>query len=332
MPWAPGLRLPVSGNRPAWLWPATGRMVSIGGLPRAQSAYEFVRVGGGWAVLASGAATPVCVGCGPRPFPVYFLADHAGSATLVGMADRVAPAAESGAVWLTSYPASAGPFDADPAPAIGFAQEVSARGKSLGPRIRLPTGYVIDQGTVRGLLLVPTVPGSDALALVYRLWNPATGQVSQRFGDLVAASASRIAWTSGCELRCVVQVLDLATGRKARIVLPAGSSATRGSFSPDGRMLALELSLSFGDGGDGGAIAMQLAVASVPGGRLAVVPETWASSDALTGFGWPAAGDNLVTKLSFVTKVQVASWYPGGSELAVVDITQRQRPDDLVVG
>jgi hypothetical protein len=33
-PWTPGLRLPVGGNRPAWLWPATGRMAFIRGLPR----------------------------------------------------------------------------------------------------------------------------------------------------------------------------------------------------------------------------------------------------------------------------------------------------------
>jgi hypothetical protein len=332
VPWAPGLRLPLTGDRPAWLWPASGRTALIGGLPRAQSAYAFDRVRGGWAVLAVGAATPACVGCGQRPFPVYFLADHAGSATLMGTANAVAPAAESGMVWLTRYPASAGPFDADPAPAIGFAQEVSATGTPFGPPIRLPAGYVIDQGTERGLLLVPTVPRGGALGLVYKLWNPATGQVSRRFGDVVAASASQIAWTSGCELRCVVQVLDLATGRKTRIVLPAGSSATTGSFSPDGRLLALELSLSFGDGGDGGAIAMQLVVAALPGGRLTVVPETWASSDAMTGFGWPAADDSLVAELGFVTKVQVASWYPGGSKLAVVDVRQRQRPNDLVIG
>jgi hypothetical protein len=329
VPWAPDLRLPVGGNRPAWLWPATGRMALIGGLPRAQPAYVFVRVRGGWALLATGAA-PGCIGCAPRPSPVYFLADHAGSATFVGTADRVAPAAEPGAVWLTSYPASAGPFDADPAPAIGFAQEVSATGKPLGQRISLPAGYVIDQGTNRGLLLAPTSPRSGASALAYKLWNPATSQVSGRFGGVIAASPSRIAWTSGCAPRCVVQVLDLATGRMTRIVLPPGSSAARGSFSPDGRLLALEL--SFSDGGDGGAIAMQLEVTPVPGGRLTVVPGTWASSDALSGFGWPAAGDSLVTELSFVTKVQVASWYPGVSELAVVDVSQPQRPNDLVVG
>lgn len=329
-PWAPGLRLPVGGNKPAWLWPATGRMAFIGGLPRLQSqpGYVFARVTGGWAIEPEGAGIPGCTTCAGRPSPVYFLADHAGSATLVGVADWVAPAAESGAVWLVNYPASAGPFDSDPAPAVGFAQEVSAAGKPVGRQISLPAGYVIDQATDRGLLLVPTVPpGGKPL---YKLWNPVNGQVSRRFSAVIAASPSRIAWSSKCAPRCVVKVLDLATGRETRIVLPRGSSAVRGSFSPDGKLLAL--ALSFSDGGDGGGIAMQLEVASMPGGHLSVVPQTWASSDALTGFGWPAADDSLVTELSFVTKVQVASWYPGATELAVVDVRQRQRPNDLVVG
>jgi hypothetical protein len=329
VPWAAGLRLPVSGHRPAWLWPATGRMAPIGGLPLAKSGYVFTRVTGGWAVQPGAATGPRCAGCGTRPWPVYFLADRARSATLVGAADRVAPAAESGAVWLTSHPVGPGPFGADPGGAVGFAREVSAIGKPLGPRLALPAGFVIDEGTNRGLLLVPAPPAHTATP-VYELWNPVTSRVVRRFGAVLAASASRIAWTSGCAAQCLVQVLDLATGRMTRIALPAGSSAARGAFSPDGRLLALEL--SFGNGGDGGAVATQLEVAWVPGGRLTVVPGTWASSDALTGFGWPAADDSLVAELSFVTRVQVASWYPRGGQLAVADVRQEQRPNELVVG
>jgi hypothetical protein len=303
-------------------------MAAIGGLPWAPSDYVFTRVRGGWAVQQGAGATSGCAVCAARPSPVYFLADRASAATLAGVADQLAPAAESRAVWLTSYPASAGPFDADPGPAIGFAQEVSATGKPLGPRLTLPAGFVIDQATDRGLLLAQAVP--LGAAPVYKLWDPATTRMIRRFGAVLAASAGRIAWTSGCAGRCLVHVLDLATGRTTQIALPAGSSAARGAFSPDGRLLALEL--SFGNGGDGGAVATQLEVASVPGGRLTVVPGTWASSDALTGFGWPAADDTLVAELSFVTKVQVASWYPGGGQLAVADIRLAQRPNELIVG
>jgi hypothetical protein len=126
-----------------------------------------------------------------------------------------------------------------------------------------------------------------------------------------------------------VRVLDLSTGKTTRIAL-LGGSAARGAFSPDGRLLALAVSI--GNGGDGGATAMQLQVASVPGGHLSAVPGTWASSDALSGFGWPAGDDSLVAELSFMTKVQVASWRPGASRLAVAVVRLRQRPNELVVG
>ncbi len=281
----------------------------------------FTRVGGGWAVQPSAAAGPWCTGCAARPLPVWFLADRAGSARIVGLADRVAPAAEPGAVWLTSYLA-------DTAGETGFAQEVSAAGKPLGPRLRLPTGYVIDVATDRGLLLTRAQGGAPA----YELWNPSGRHVTKTFRSVIAASADKVAWTPRCTAQCLVRVLDLSTGKTTRIAL-LGGSAARGAFSPDGRLLALAVSIgNGGDGGDGGTTAMQLQVASVPGGRLRAVPGTWASSDALSGFGWPAGDDSLVAELSFMTKVQVASWRPGSSRLAVAVVRLRQDPNDLVVG
>jgi hypothetical protein len=311
----------MGGSRPAWLYPATGRMRRIGGLPPARSDYVFTRVMGGWAVQPGAGAGPWCAGCAVRPLPVYFLADRASSARLVGLANRVAPAAEPGAVWLTSYPA--GPHGTGGA--AGFAQEFSGAGEPLGPRLPLPAGYVIDAATDRGLLLTGARRGAPA----YDLWNPSSRQVTRTFRSVIAASADKIAWTPRCVARCLVRVLDLSTGRTTRIAL-VGGSAARGAFSPDGRLLALAVSI--GNGGDGGSTAMQLQVASVPGGRLTAVPGTWASSDALSGFGWPAGDDSLVAELSFMTKVQVASWRPGSSRLAVTVIRPRQRPNDLVVG
>ncbi len=323
-PWSAGLRLPVGGARPAWLYPATGRMSPIGGLPPERSDYVFTRVAGGWAVQPGTGASPRCAGCAARPLPVYFLGDRASSARIVGLANRVAPAARPGAVWLTSYPASSH----GTAVATGFAQEFSAAGNPLGPRLRLPAGYVIDAATDRGLLLTQVIPSGAAPA--YELWDPATGQVTRKFSAVIAASADHIAWAPRCVSRCLVRVLDLATGRTTQVTLPGGGSAARGAFSPDGHLLALAVSI--GNGGDGGSTAIQLEVASVPGGRLAVVPGTWASSDALSGFGWPAGDDSLVAELSFMTKVQVASWQPGSSQLAVAVVGPRQKPNDLVVG
>ena len=330
--WAASLRLPVTGPQPSWLWPATGRTEAITGLPRASTGYLFTRVRGGWAVQQASAAVAGCADCAGRPMPVYFLADRAQSATPVGIASRVAPADAAGAMWLTSYP-----VHADLSSAVGVAQEVTASGPPTGPRLRLPAGYAIDAATDRGLLLVPAVQRATP---TYKLWNPTLGQVSQSFSGVIAASANEIAWAPPCLTRCVVRVLHLAPGasaasqrarpRDTEIRLPGASSAANGAFSPDGKLLALEL--NFGNGGDGGAMAVQLWVASVASDRLTVVPGSWASSDALAGFGWPSDDDSLVAELSFMTKVQVASWHLGAARLAVAVIRPGQSPDELIVG
>jgi hypothetical protein len=63
-----------------------------------------------------------------------------------------------------------------------------------------------------------------------------------------------------------------------------------------------------------------------------VVPGTWASSDALIGFGWPAASDSLIAELSFTTKVQLALWRPGSARLTVAVIKPGRNSASLVVG
>jgi len=240
--------------------------------------------------------------------------------TRVGTANQVTPAAAAGAVWLTSYPPTA-----DAATAARTAREVSADGRPLGAPVRLPPGYVIYQATDRGLLLAPISQQSGGT--VYKLWNPADPRAGRTFDDLVAAGPADIAWTSPCAATCQVQVLDLATGRRTVVELPAGSSAGGGAFSPGGDLLALLLS----SGGDGGQ-AVRLEVASVTSGRLTAVPGTSVSSDALVDFGWPTSGDSLVAEFIFATKVQVASWHPGAARLAVTAIQPGQDQASLVVG
>jgi hypothetical protein len=323
LPWDTSVRLPVAGPRPVWLWPATGRTKPIGGLPPDSSGYQFTGVAGGWAVQASsGPAQPGCSGCAGPPRPVYFLGEHVQSVTQVGLADAVAPGA-AGAVWLTSYPP-----DADASTAAGTAREVSVTGKPLGPQLTLPPGYLIDQATDRGLLLAPVTqrPGPPA----YTLWDTAGAQPGRTFAGVIATSAGEIAWAPACDPLCRVQVLDLATGRRITVALPGASSAANAAFSPDGDFLALEV--SFYNGGDDGALATQLDVASVASGRLTVVPGTWASSDALVSFGWPVSGDSLIAELSFTTKVQVTSWRPGATRLAVAGIRPGPDSASLIVG
>jgi hypothetical protein len=212
--------------------------------------------------------------------------------------------------------------------AAAQAREVSITGAPLGPQLRLPAGYAIEQGTSRGLLLAPVAPQPGTTT--DRLWDPGGPQPGRAFDGVIAASASEIAWAPECDPSCRVQVLNLATGRRTTVGLPDASSAANGAFSPDGDFLAIEV--SFYNGGDDGALATMLDVASMASGRLTVVPGTFASSDALAGFGWPAAGDSLVAELTFTTKVQVASWNPGATRLAVAAIRPGQDSDSLIVG
>jgi hypothetical protein len=160
----------------------------------------------------------------PRPETSPPLADRGRSVTRVGLADAVAPGT-AGALWLTTYPS-----DADPGTAAGMAREVSIAGRQLGPQLRLPAGYLIEQGTDRGLLLAPVAlrPGTMA----DKLWDPAGPQSSRTFEGVIAASTTQIAWAPPCVARCRVQVLNLATGRKVSVELPEASSAANAAFSP----------------------------------------------------------------------------------------------------
>jgi hypothetical protein len=323
LPWAGGLRLPAAGARPAWFSPATGRSEPIGGLPADSSGYQFIRIGGGWAVQANSAGKTEHDDYAVPPLPVWFLADGARSVTRVGTANQVAPAATAGALWLTSYPLGAGPGTT-----AGTAREVSLAGAPLGAPVTLPPGYVIDQGTDRGLLLAPASQHGGTTA--DKLWDAAAPRRSRAFDGVIAATPTEVAWAPACASLCRVQVLDLATGRQTAVGLPKGSSAAGGAFSPSGGFLALQLSLD-STGGDG-ALAMQLEVASVTSGRLTAVPETFVSSDALVGFGWPAGSDSLVAEFIFTTKAQLASWNPGASRLAVTVIRPGPGQASLVVG
>jgi len=320
--WPGGLRLPASGQRPAWFWPATGRVAPIAGLPRQPSGYQFIRAAGGWAVQVRPAAQAGCGLCAGPPRAVYFLADHAQAVTRVGLADAVAPGT-AGALWLTSYPP-----DAEPRTAAGIAQEVSIAGRPLGPALRLPAGYLIEQGTVHGLLLAPVA--QDSGTMPDTLWDPASPQPSRGLAAVLAASATQIAWAPPCAARCGVQVLSLATGRQVSVELPGASSAAGAAFSPDGSFLAVQVNV--GDDSDDGELAVRLELVSTASGRLTTVPQTWVSSNALIGFGWPASSQSLVAELSFTTKVQLASWHPGASRLAITTLGPQHSLASLVIG
>ena len=147
---------------------------------------------------------------------------------------------------------------------------------------------------------------------------------------MIAASATRVAWVPRCVTRCRLQVLNLATGRPETVGLPAASSVANAAFSPDGSLLAVEL--SFSNNSADGAQPVQLELVSMATGRLTAVPQTWVSSSALIGFGWPAGRDSLVAELGFTTKVQLASWRPGAGRLAIAPLRPQHSPASLVLG
>jgi hypothetical protein len=331
LPWDDSLRLPVTGTRPAWFSPATGGYELIGGLPAGSSGYQFTRVRGGWAVQAGptgraqagGDRNPACGDCSGPPRPVWSLADGARSAIRVGTATQVAPAATARALWLTSYPVNAALGST-----VGTAREVSLAGVPLGAPVRLPAGWVIRQGTGRGLLLAPVTPQPGTT--VYKLWDAAAPAASRTFDGVIAATATEIAWAANCARRCRVQVLSLATGRQATVSLPAATTAS-GAFSPSGDFLALQVSPT-GVIGDDGALGTRLEVASVTTGQLTAVPGSSVSNDALVGFGWPASSDSLVAEFAFATKTQLASWQPGGARPAVAVIRPGRSQALFIVG
>jgi hypothetical protein len=328
--WDASLRLPLAGSQPAWFYPASGRREPIGGLPASQIGYEFSRAVGGWAVRASPPAGTDgqlgCPACASPPLPVWFLADGASRAIPAGRANLVAPGARRGTLWLTSYPP-------DAAAAPGTAQLTAADGRVLGPPVRLPDGYVIEAGTVRGLLLAPLTDAPLASTGSPRkdlLWDPATHRVIRRLPGLIAASANRVAWQEPCPGGCRLHVLELASGWLTTIPLPRRSTVPAAAFSPDGRFLALQVTSP--TAGDSGAAPTRLEVAGPSALRLSPVPGTSVSSDALAGFGWPDGQDRLVAELSFTTKVQVAAWKPGAPLLSVAAVRPGPHLGSVVTG
>jgi hypothetical protein len=321
--WIRTERLPLTGPRPVWFWPAKGRVRPITGLPSDRYGYSFTRVGGGWAVLPDEVGS---ASFGPA-VPVFYLPSGSASAEMIGVADQVAPAQSRHALWLVNYPPHVSLTKA-----IGVAQEFTTNGLSVGRPVLLPAGHELVRGTKRGLLLAPVATGGQAV----RLWNPATSRFTATFRAVAAASADAIAYTtpfsvgSPCASTCLVHVLNLETGYKLTLRVPPGHVVTDAQFSPDGRYLALEVSA--GESSDSSTLEVQLEVASLATGHLTVLPHTWATGDPVTGLGWPGNDDRLVAKLNTGSEVQMLFWAPGHRSLALASVPGSQNPADIVVG
>ena len=303
------VRLLLTGARPGWFSPATGRFEPIGGLPESGSGYGFTRVAGGWAAQGYSPATPSCQACAGQPSPVYFIADGQARATRVGVASEAAAAGRGGALWLTTYRPGA-----DVSVTSGIAQEVTLAGQPIGPRVRLPAGYVIDRAVGGALLLAPLLaPYSQGPGVVTdELWDPPTGRVIREFRNVIAASPEQIAWNP-CGSRCPVYVLSLSTGASTSIPLAPGTWAVGGTFSPDGRLLAVQVSAAVTP--DGYAAANRLEVIDLASHRMTAVPGTTISSRVGLSFGWQPGRDRLLAAVAGTSTV--ASWQPGDRYLSI---------------
>jgi hypothetical protein len=321
LPVRAAVRLPRTGARPTWYWPALDRAEPIRGLPAYPFGYVFTRVGGGWAVAPQPVGRGGCAYCPGSPWPVYYLADGSTSVIKIASATMTAPGIASGDLWLTTFPANASLGSA-----AGTAREYSGTGVPRGPIVRLPAGYGIEAATDRGLLLIPlvnyipgTIPGT-----AQPLWDPVTRRTIRTFNCVLSASADDIAFSPRCGNSSRIQLLNLTTGRDLVLALPPDGSASDGVFSPDGRYLALRLQFA------NGSARLELVTAGT--GQVALLPGSWVSSESLTGFGWPGSDDALAAELVWGSKTQVAFWTPGGFTPAVAMVRPGQDPTNLVVG
>jgi len=313
LPRAASVWLLLGGHNPAWLFAATGRTQPIRGLPRRGNSYQLIRIAGGWAAQPFPVSNASCANCAPRSLPVYYVADGSRVASRIGSAGLTAPAATPGALWLVSYRRGA-----DMSTAAGNAQEVSITGATLGPRLRLPAGYVIDRGTRAGLLLVQERAGSHQFR--YELWDPGTRRVTRSFVDLIATSPAEIAWMPGCTAGCRVHVLHLPGGRVREIALPGRTKSYEGAFSPDGRLLALLVTARTTAAGR--VAAVRLVVATVASGQITAVPGSTVGSYNGVNFGWQAGSHRLIADVAMDTpqlpEWQIAVWRPGDARLSTV--------------
>jgi hypothetical protein len=303
-----GLSVPTGGFQPAWLSVATGRVDPVGGLPANGNSYQLFRVAGGWAVQPFPPANAGCTDCAPRPLPVYYLADGSAAVRRLGAADFTAPAADAGTLWLISYSPGA-----NMRTAAATARQIGVTGRAFGPRLTLPAGYVIYQGTRAGLLLVPEVAGSGPVR--YELWDARTRRVTQSFEHLIAAAPGELAWLPPCAPGCQVSVLHLPGGHTSVISLPGRGQPGPGAFSPDGSLLAMPVTARFT--ADGRPTATQLAVAAVSTGRLTVIPGSTVGIGNGVDFGWQAGTGQLIAVVSVRNEWQIAVWRPGGARLSI---------------
>jgi hypothetical protein len=303
----------------AWYSTATRRTEHIGGLPPSPGGYRFERLYGGWSAESTTISPPCPANpwCAGQPNQFYFIADGSLTATRIGAGyaqDGVAASSRPGAVWLATYPHATTSVLTGSA----TAQLVSTTGQPLGPRYRLPADYLLGSGVGSYLLLV-----SEAQQNLSILWDPRTGRVLRHFDNAIAAGPEQIAWSSGCR-SCQVQILNVSTGQNATTPIPGGDPASlNGTFSDDGRLLAVQLP------------SRELAVFDTGTRTLTPIPGTALSSAESLQFNWREGGYRLIVTAGPNNQpgpLQLAYWQPGDARLKVATVRDSHEIYELETG
>ena len=258
--WDASLRLPLAGSQPAWFYPSSGAASRSAACRPARSG---TRSPAPWAAGRCRRPRPPgrTASWAARPVPARRCRSGSWPTARRGPPGRAARtwsrrAPRRGTLWLTSYPPGA-------AAAPGTAQLTAADGRALGPPVRLPDGYVIEAGTVRGLLLAPRRRPAGRHRPAAR--GPAV-EPGDRPGHPAAVRCDRGQRGPGrlagaVPGRVPAHLLELASGWMTTIPLAPGSTVPAAAFSPDGRFLALQVTSPAG--GDSGAAPTRLEVAGL---------------------------------------------------------------------
>jgi hypothetical protein len=314
---------PSASAVPGLLSLDSGRLTPIGGLPYGGCYLPPTRLRHGWA-LGRQAYKPTGQRCRQLPLTtqLYLLADGARSATRLPVTADSVLGGDDTRLWLIRFLGQPDPASGQlPPQAI---QQVDRTGHPHTPRYRVPAGYAAWQDVGGGsVLLIRTGQGSAGPGR-NALWNPRSGQILRRYDRVLAASGTTIAWvTAACGPNpCPVHLSDLAAGTDLQVAVPWLARATRGTFSPDGRYVAVV----FGGVDAAGAVTQaRVGVIDVAARRLRGVPgAVMGGGDVGLAVSWSPDGAWLLLSAPVgpLTE-QLAAWRPGDT---VLHVPRRQPP------
>lgn len=270
----------------AWFTVDTGALTPVD-LPPNREGYLVQAFPGG--VLFRPGITESCNSCPGPPAPVYYAANGSRTVTRVGSANwDAAVTADHGTVWLTSFGRATEPYS-DRSQTL-TAQKVNLSGHPLEPPVTLPPGYLLAGGRLgqpAGRLLLRAWTSADPTVDRYTLWDPSSRAATDIFGSVIAVGSHQIAWiASSCtDAYCPLHLTDSTTGATISQLGVRGHMPMLGSYSPDGRHLALLMSAP----ADGNATgAAEIALVDEAARRLTLIAGT--TLDIIPTLNWSADG------------------------------------------